>query len=33
MVHEFGAKHDYVRYIDRFGRELTAEVQWPDWNA
>jgi hypothetical protein len=31
MVHEFGVTHGYVRYIDRFAREATVEVQWPDW--
>lgn len=31
MVHEFGVAHGYVRYMDRFGREQTVEVQWPDW--
>ncbi len=31
MVQEFGVEHGYVRYNDRFGREQTAEVKWPDW--
>ncbi len=31
MVHEFGVEHGYVRYRDRFGRDATVEVQWPDW--
>jgi DEAD/DEAH box helicase domain-containing protein len=31
LVHEFGVQHGYVRYLDRFGREATVEVQWPDW--
>ncbi len=31
LVHEFGVQHGYVRYKDRFGRESTLEVQWPDW--
>ncbi len=33
LVHEFGVEHGYVRYRDRFGRESTLEVQWPDWRA
>lgn len=31
MVHEFGVRHGYVRYRDRFGREQTVDVQWPGW--
>lgn len=29
MVHEFGVRHGYVRYRDRFGRDQTVDVQWP----
>ncbi len=29
MVHEFGVKHGYVRYKDRYGREQTVDVKWP----
>lgn len=31
MIHEFGLRHGYVRYRDRFDREQTVEVQWPSW--
>lgn len=31
LVHEFGVEHGYVRYIDRFGREMVVDVNWPDW--
>ncbi len=27
-VHEYGAKHGHVKYLDRKGREQTAEVNW-----
>lgn len=28
LVHEFGIREGYVRYVDRFGRQLTLEVDW-----
>ena len=28
MVHEFGITNGFVKYIDRFGRELKVEVDW-----
>jgi len=30
LVHEFGVRHGYVRYRDRFGRDQTVSVDWPD---
>jgi hypothetical protein len=28
LVHEYGAKHGFVKYLDRNGREQKAEVNW-----
>lgn len=28
MVHEFGARHGFVKYRDRFGQESRVDVQW-----
>lgn len=28
-VHEFGARHGFVRYIDRVGRIQSVDVEWP----
>ncbi len=29
LVHEFGAEHGFVKYVDRFGRVQKVEVDWP----
>ena len=31
LVHEFGVRNGYVRFRDRYGRDQTVEVDWPDW--
>lgn len=28
LVHEFGINNGFVKYVDRFGRNLTVEVDW-----
>ncbi|MBP7951496.1 MAG: helicase [Verrucomicrobiales bacterium] len=31
FVHEFGIKNGFVRYLDRFGRQMQVDVDWTGW--
>ena len=31
MVHEYGVANGHVKFKDRFGREQSVQVSWPDW--